>query len=264
MKLAIFGATGTAGAELLTQALDAGHEVRVLARTPSKLPANHPRLTAVQGNVRDLGAVKQTVAGTAAVLSTLGATDKHDPDVRRTGTANIITAMNEQGIRRLVVMGGFHLRFPGDPDNLGRRLIVPILRLTKYLVEDTTAMGALVQSSDVDWTVVRTPRLARGVRPALASAGILELGPWSKVTRANVASFMLRCLHDDASVRQAPMICNRMRVPGQVRSRRTVGGENSHKAGLAVPLRTPRRSRTMVNATEQSHLTAHDTNGADQ
>jgi putative NADH-flavin reductase len=213
MNLAIFGATGTVGSELLTQALQAGHDVRVLVRNPSKLPTPHARVVVVNGNVRDLAAVDETVQSCAAVLSTLGATDRHDPDVRRVGTANIIAAMNEHGLRRLVVMGGFHLGFPGDPDNLGRKLILPFLRLLgEHLIKDTTAMGSLIQASDVDWTVVRAPRVARGTHPALARTGTLELGPWSKVTRANVASFMLRCLADGTHIRQAPMICDRSRA----------------------------------------------------
>jgi uncharacterized protein YbjT (DUF2867 family) len=210
MRLAIFGATGTVGSELLTQALDAGHEVRVLVRNPSKLPMSHAAAVVVRGDVRDMAAVQETVKDCAAVLSTLGATDRRDPDLRRVGTANIIAAMQEHGLRRLIVMGGFHLRFPGDPNNLGRKLILPFLRLLgAHLIDDTTAMGSLVQASDVEWTVVRAPRVAGGARPALARTGRLELGPWSKVTRANVASFMLRCLAEETYVRQAPMICDR-------------------------------------------------------
>jgi uncharacterized protein YbjT (DUF2867 family) len=213
MNLAIFGATGTVGSELLTQALAAGHEVRVLARNPSKVPATHSQAVVVHGDVRDVAAVEETVRGCTAVLSTLGATDRRDPDVRRVGTANVIAVMREHGLRRLVVMGGFHLGFPGDPDNLGRKLILPFLRLLgEHLIEDTSAMGSLVQASDVDWTVVRAPRVARGTHPALARTGTLELGPWSKVTRANVASFMLRCLADGTHIRQAPMICDRSRA----------------------------------------------------
>jgi uncharacterized protein YbjT (DUF2867 family) len=217
MKLAIFGATGTVGSELLRQALDAGYDVRALVRTPSKLPSHSSQLTLVQGNVRDPAAVNRTLDGCDAVLSTLGATDKHDPDVRRTGTANIIAAMHEHRIRRLVIMGGFHLPFPGDPHNLGRRLIVPILRLSKHLLDDTTAMGAVVQASDLDWTVVRTPRVARSDRPAPACTGTLKLGPWSKVTRGNVAGFMLNCLTDDTYVRRAPMICDPRRATANAR-----------------------------------------------
>ena len=104
MRVAIFGATGTVGSELLTQALGAGHEVSVLARTPSKLSGRSERLTVVAGNVRDRAAVEQTLTDCEAVLSTLGATDKHDPDVRRTGTANIIAGMHEHGLPLWLIM----------------------------------------------------------------------------------------------------------------------------------------------------------------
>jgi putative NAD(P)-binding protein len=209
MKLAIFGATGTVGSELLTEALDAGHDIRALVRTPSKIPGPHPQLTVVHGDVRDFAAVKHTVDGCDAVLSTLGTTDRHDPDVRRAGTGNVLAAMHEHGIHRIVVMGGFHLQFPGDPDNVGRKLIVPIIKLMGIVVEDTTAMAALIQASDLDRTIVRAPRVARHRRPARVRTGTLRLGPWSKVARANVASFMLRCLSDETSICRAPMISDR-------------------------------------------------------
>jgi uncharacterized protein YbjT (DUF2867 family) len=208
MRIAIFGATGRVGSELRKQALAAGHEVTVLARTPGKIPENggcRPRI--VQGDVRDPGAVAQTVHGCDAVLSALGATDRGDPDVRRRGTANIIAAMDAAGIRRLIVMGGFHLDAPGDPDNLGRRLIVPILKLSRHLVEDTTGMWMEIQASDLDWTLVRTP-VVRGHGATPVRTGRLRLGPWSHVTRPAVAAFMLRCLTEGAHVSQAPMIAN--------------------------------------------------------
>jgi putative NADH-flavin reductase len=209
LRIALFGATGTVGSELLAQALDAGHEVQALVRNPSQLPTRDTQAVIVRGDVRDLAAVEETVQGCRAVLSTLGASDRRDPDVRLVGTANIIAAMRRHGLRRLLVMGGFHLSFPGDPDNLGRKLILPFLRLlSAHLIEDTTAMGSLILASDIEWTVVRAPRVAASTRPALARTGTLELGPWSKVTRANVASFMLRCLADETHVRQAPMICD--------------------------------------------------------
>jgi putative NADH-flavin reductase len=50
-RLAIFGATGRAGSELLSQAIDAGHDVRALVRNPSKLESQAAGLTVLQGDV---------------------------------------------------------------------------------------------------------------------------------------------------------------------------------------------------------------------
>lgn len=209
MRLAIFGATGNAGSELLNQALDAGHELTALARNPAKVPRRDGILTVVKGDVRDYASVEQTVAGCGAVLSTLGAADKNDADVRRAGTENIATAMREARVRRFVVLGGFHIEFPGDPDNLGRRLLVRILRRTENLIEDSAGMCAVIRSCQLDWTLVRIPRITRGQASGRAQIGVLRLGPWSKVSRATIASFMLDCAINGNYVRQAPMICDR-------------------------------------------------------
>lgn len=84
--------------------------------------------------------------------------------------------MREQSIRRIVVMGGFHLPVPGDLDNVGRKLIVPIIKLMGIVVEDTTAMSALVQASELDWTLVRAPRVVDRQRPTTTRTGTLKLG----------------------------------------------------------------------------------------
>ncbi len=141
MRLAIFGGTGRVGSELLCQAIEAGHDVRVLVRDPSKLERRVSGRHRFKGDVRAAAAVTETLTGCDAVLSALGANGNDAADTRRTGTANIMAAMCSSDLRRFVVVGGFHLHVPGDPGNLGQRLILPILRLSKNLVEDTTAMG---------------------------------------------------------------------------------------------------------------------------
>ncbi len=201
MRLAIFGGTGTVGSALVPQAVAAGHAVRVLARTPSKVLAD---VDIIQGNANDLDDVTKTVSGCEAVLTTLGGTK--DPDSMNYGTANIITAMRADGISRLIVMQGFHLPFPGDPENLGRKLVVPMLKMmSRTLIPHSRAMGAAVQASGLQWTVVRAPRVVVAPHRAYRT-GILRLGPWNTVTNGDVAHFMLSCLADGSHIHEAPMI----------------------------------------------------------
>ncbi|HEY0811990.1 MAG TPA: NAD(P)H-binding protein [Pseudonocardia sp.] len=205
MKLAVFGATGTVGAALLDKALDAGHELRVLARTPSKITRTDGRLTIVKGDAKDPAAVAATVRGTQASLSMLGGFS--DPDSIRIGTALIASAMHAAGTRRIVIVQGFHLDFPGDPHNFGRKLIVPMLYLgSRSLVADSRAMAAAIQTGDLDWTVIRAPRITRGPATGSARTGSLRIGPWNSVGNADIAELMLACLEDPATIRTAPMI----------------------------------------------------------
>ena len=205
--IAIFGGTGTVGTELLRLALTSGHRVRALVRRPAALGSVADGLDLVIGDVRDPDAVTATVAGCVAVLSTLGAGRGDDPATRRVGTANIVDAMQVDGVRRLIAMAGFHVRLPGDPGNIGQKLVVPLLKLTPGIdLDDTEGLATTVVNSDRDWTLVRSPRVVPSKRLGEYRTGALRLGPWSSVAPGNVAEFMLRCLEAETELRRAPMI----------------------------------------------------------
>lgn len=207
MKLAVFGATGTVGSSLTGKALAAGHDLRVLARTPGKITQTDTALAVLPGDVKDRQAVQRVVADADAVVSMLGGFA--NTDSIRVGTALITSVMAELEIRRIVIVQGYHLDFPGDPHNLGRKLILPMLHLgSRSLIPDSRAMASAVQASDLDWTVVRVPRITRGPSTERVRIGTLKLGPWDSVVNADVADLVLQCLSDPATFRTAPMIAN--------------------------------------------------------
>ncbi len=74
MKIAIFGATGGTGRQVVKQALAAGHEVTALARDPSQLDVSDPNLTVVAGSVLDAAPVQQVLQGADAAVVSLGNT----------------------------------------------------------------------------------------------------------------------------------------------------------------------------------------------
>ena len=73
MKLAIFGATGKTGIELVKQALEQGHAVTAFVRDPARLDIKDGNLTLVTGDVFDPASVAQAVEGQDAVICALGA-----------------------------------------------------------------------------------------------------------------------------------------------------------------------------------------------
>jgi putative NADH-flavin reductase len=206
MKIALFGGTGNVGRVLLPMTLDAGHEVTLLARDPGTVGRQHPLLTVVNGNALDPDAVDKTLVGAEAVLSTLGGFG--DADAIEAGTANIIAAMPAAGVKRLVIVQGFHLRFPGDPDNLGRRIVTVYLNAKdRSLVTRSEAMAAQLRTmTDLDWTLLRIPPVVRGGPTRHTKVGILRLGPWSKVTAGDVGATVLDLLEDAMAVHTAPMV----------------------------------------------------------
>ncbi|MFI6603212.1 NAD(P)-dependent oxidoreductase [Nonomuraea sp. NPDC050536] len=189
MKLLVFGATGGTGARLLTQALDAGHAVTVVARDPGAIVLpDRARSDVIQGDVLEPHTWSGAMSGHDAVLSCLGTRDrKHPTTVYSQGTANIIDAMNLAGVRRLVCLSSAGLEIPpGTP--LGQRLVTRyvIQRLYRYGYADMAVMERIVRASDLDWTIIRPPMLTDSP----------STGKTTSISRAELARHMLEHLED--------------------------------------------------------------------
>src|SRR4051812_30828681 len=106
MKLTVFGATGGVGREGVTQALYAGHDVRVYVRNPGKLELTHPSLTVITGGLTDRAAVQHAVSGADAVISALGPSlDRKATGMPLVdGTRTILDAMRAEGVDRYIGM----------------------------------------------------------------------------------------------------------------------------------------------------------------
>jgi putative NADH-flavin reductase len=210
MKLVIFGATGSTGQYLVQGALAAGHDVVAFARNPGKLNIqNHKQLICVQGDIQDAAKVVEAIAGVDAVLSVLGPTRDAPPFAITTGTQNILSAMQQQDVRRLVISAGAGVRDPLDKPKLIDHVFGLLLRvLSRSAVEDMTQVVKLVRASDLDWTVVRVPRLLDTPGSGKIRIGYLGADVSTQLSRADMAAFMLQQVTDRTYLHQAPVISN--------------------------------------------------------
>ncbi|OKI22705.1 NAD(P)H-binding protein [Streptomyces sp. CB03911] len=214
MRLALFGATGGTGAQLLAQALAAGHQVTAVVRDPARVArpaATGPGgtgapggLALVRGDVLTPGTWAHALTGQDAVLSCLGSTDRRRPTtVYSQGTRNILAAMREAGVGRLLCLSSAGLEVaPGTP--LPQRLVTRLVvqRLYRHGYADMARMEALLKGSDTDWTVVRPPMLTDGPpgrRYRTAVNGPLADG--RSLSRADLADYLLTRVDDRSTWR---------------------------------------------------------------
>lgn len=196
MKILIFGATGTIGSHLVSQALAAGHGVTAFVRTPSKLTVSHPNLSIVQGDVlTDQDRVADAVAGQDAVFVALGAGLKGR--VRSEGTRNIISAMQHAGVRRLICQTTIGAGESFGNLNLKWKFVfrVPLRRA----LADHELQEEYVLRSELAWTIVRPAAFTDGPKTSSYKHGFpsTEKNLALKISRADVAQFMLKQLEDD-------------------------------------------------------------------
>lgn len=190
----------------MIQALARGHRVTALARRPAKLPLRHDRLTVARGDVLDYPSVEAAVRGQEAVLSALGHKRWFYPNrILSEGTGNIVRAMESLGVRRFICETSL-----GVGDSRGRMglaytlFVVPFVLPFYYL--DKSRQERLVRASSLDWVIVRPGVLTNGPKRGVYRHGP-GVGSWIRtvrISRADVADFMLSQITDDTYLRSAP------------------------------------------------------------
>ena len=202
MKLVLIGATGATGLCFLTQALDRGHHVTALARTPEKLGAHRSRerLTVVQGDVlRGDGALHEAIAGNEAVIIALGGDGLGPQTTRQEGTRRVVEVMREERVRRLLVISSLGAGDSATLSMLGASGLVFVKTVIRHAIADHTAQEKIVIGSDLDWTILRPAGLSS--EPLKLRARIDGQGKMS-VPRAEVALLGLDLLERDGALQE--------------------------------------------------------------
>lgn len=212
MKLTIFGATGETGRQLIEQALASGNQVVAYARNPLKIGISHERLATVQGELSDTLAIGRAVNGADAVISVLGPRPGEDRNSRSLsqGLRNILAAMQETGVRRLIISSTPSASDPNDLPDLKSKVLVGLIKsIMRPTYEEIVSVARLVRASDTDWTIVRVSMLNNNPGMGKIRAGYLgkkQVG--TNLSRADLATFLLEQVQDPTWLRQAPAISN--------------------------------------------------------
>ena len=224
MKLTIFAATGGIGRQLLGQAIAAGHDVTAVARNLRGLSPVPARAVAADLASADPAALQPAVAGADAVLSALGPRTRADAGVAARGTAVITEAMRAAGVRRVIVVSAAPIgtiASPGrphpprhDPGDgfIIRYLADPIVkRALRAHYADLARMEDVLRDSDsdLDWTIVRPPRLTdKPVTGRYRTAYGQNIRRGVFVSRADVAHYMLSVLDNPETFHRTVGIAN--------------------------------------------------------
>jgi putative NADH-flavin reductase len=208
MNLLILGATGGTGMELVRQAIDHKHSVTAFVRSPERLAAFQDRITARQGDVLNSAELERVMKGHDAVVSGFGPrwpVPKTDTHLLQRFAAALTTAMPNAGVRRVVVESVAFLFKDSivPPAYLLGRLLFP------GVVADASAMERILEESNVDWTILRPPQLTD--KPYTGKYRVRQghLPHFGfKISRADVANFMLKAVETNSCIRKVVGVSN--------------------------------------------------------
>ncbi|OJW15969.1 NAD(P)-dependent oxidoreductase [Mucilaginibacter sp. 44-25] len=107
MKVAIIGATGFVGPELVKEGILRGYEVTAIARNTDKVE-KQAGVTALSADVNDVDALASALSGYDAVINSFNAgwTNPNLYNDFLQGSRNIQQAVKKAGVKRFITIGG--------------------------------------------------------------------------------------------------------------------------------------------------------------
>lgn len=208
IKLLVLGATGGTGLELVSQAIERGHSVTAFVRAPDALKRFGDRIVVIRGNLLDSSELQRALQGHDAVLSGFGPRlpiSKADSTLLQRFAVALTGGMREAGIRRVVVESTAFLFKDSiiPPTHLLGRLFFP------GIVRDAFQMEDVFRKSELDWTMVRPPRLTDKPRTGKYRVQEDHLPRFGfTISRADVADFMIKAGENGASVGKVVGVSN--------------------------------------------------------
>lgn len=214
-KILVLGGTGRTGSAVIEQALARDLDVVALVRRPEAISVTNPKLTVINGTPLNAADVSSALRGCDAVISTLNNARVSDsPFAKPVGPADLMTdsikntvaAMQEQGVRRLLVLGAAGA---GDSFEYAPWLFRFFIKRTNlsHAYRDHNGVEELLKASDLDWTIARAVMLGKKE----SSGPIIESyankpKPAMQIHRNQVAAFFLDNLDNAELHQKAPVI----------------------------------------------------------
>ena len=98
------------------------------------------------------------------------------------------------------------MRDPQDQPKLFDKFMNALLTLmARDVLRDSETNVKVIRSSDLEWTIVRFPRLIDGPHTGEYRVGYIGKNSGSQISRADGADFILKELEKDEYIHKAPM-----------------------------------------------------------
>ena len=222
MRILIIGGSGRTGKLVVQEVLERGHSVTALVREANALQ-QHPGLTIVRGTPTSIGDIERAFSTVpdgipSAVIVTLNARRASDspfskpvspPRFMADCNANVRTVMQQEGVRKVVIMSAV-----GTTDSLPEVHWLMRLAMRKtnmiYQYHDHDAVDQETKASELDYVLVRPNMLADGEAKPIKEWGNQGKGMpmMAKITRTSVARFLVDAAEKEQWNCKTPVITN--------------------------------------------------------
>jgi putative NADH-flavin reductase len=207
-KIIVFGATGQTGIELIKEGLERGHFMTAFVRNTDKIKIKHINLKIIQGDLKNLELLESVLINQECIVLALGVRLGEKELICSETTKLILPLMEKLNIKRLISIGGTASENEIKNLNLSLRMAFFIMKkLDANAFLDKKLQDELLAKSNLNWTSIRAPWLTLGLKTQTYKHGLnLPLRVYKKISRADLAHFIIYCLENDLYHQEKPII----------------------------------------------------------
>ena len=197
-KIVVMGANGGVGRQVVELALQEGHHVTAILRTPANLVVTHPNLEKVKGDIMKPGTFEKYMENKDVVISAIGVKGGFGNDkptaLYSQGNANLLEVMKKKKISRVFFISASAIEIsPVLPVYVRFVAKYVVQKLLRNMYADLRKMENLVKETDTDWTILRPPRLTNKSLTGHYRFAINEfLKNCLAISRADLAHFIIK------------------------------------------------------------------------
>lgn len=206
-RVLILGATGKLGKALTKSLLDKNYFVTTLVRNPEKLKFENSNLKIIKGIPYDPKDLEKSLNNIDVVISTLGHGFRTKFPIQERTFQNLIPLMEFKKIKKLITITGAGLILKDDPKSLIGVLSEKIFFLIDpYRMIDARNQQKLLEKSQINWTVIRTPIHNNKSSQNIRHIGFNQPMPWYTISRITISNFMIENIDSEKWNKKSPII----------------------------------------------------------
>ena len=203
LRIAVVGATGATGRQVMSIGLARGHQMVALVRRSESFDPQERLTESVWADIADPSALAAALSGVDVVISVIGGASRGPTHVCSEAVSSAVTAMAAGGVARLIAVSAH-----GALESHDRSLYsLAVWVGAGERMKDKEAMERVITESSLDWTIVRPPTLKDETDVVGYVVGDdLPIRVWDSIGRASLADFLVREAEDSNFLHRYPRI----------------------------------------------------------
>ncbi len=212
--IALFGGSGRTGKPFIERALEENYRINALVRDPSKISLSHENLRLIKGDVLNEADVDECIQGASVVVSLIGHSRNSPADLQVRAVRAMLGSMKAHGVDRIISLTGGGVRDPeNDAPKFPDRMVVFVMnnlggKSVRNALLDARAHAEVIKDFPGDWTLVRGPMLTEDPAKKSIQVGYVGKVKGFKLTRADLADFMVKEIGEKKYNRKMPFLTN--------------------------------------------------------